>query len=62
MRDIEVDQQTDSARFEFQVRKGLCQMNGKDFFDGFDFDDNEIFHHEVEAISRVETNVAIDNR
>ena len=36
-------------------------MNGKDLFDGFDFDDHEVFDHEVEAISRVDTNVAIDD-
>lgn len=57
---VEVDQQSNGLAAEFEIRNHLCLMNGRDPFHRFDLHDHEIFHQQVDPISKFQLDPAID--
>jgi len=60
--DVEVDEQSDAFPTEFQVREQLRLVNGKNRFDRFDLDDHFVLNDEIDAISKRNGDVVVDNR
>jgi len=59
---IEVDEQAELMVTQFQVRQNLRKMERKQFLHCFEFNDDAILDNEVDAISRIELDVVIDDR
>ena len=52
--DVEVQKQTDLQSAQSQVRQQLCSTEWDDLFDSLQFENDALFHEEVETISGIE--------
>ena len=59
---VEVDKQTDFAATEFQVSKHLRFVNIVKRFNGFNFNDNVVLHHEIHSITHFQLDFFVDQR
>lgn len=59
---MEVDEVAKAVSREFQVTEHLRREHWKHVVDCLDFDDHLVFHHEIEAKCRLQTDIPIHNR
>src|SRR5689334_2986733 len=61
-RDVEVDQQAETAVGEFQVGQELRLVNGEQLLDGLQFHNDTSFNEQIEFQPGVDLNVVIPDR
>lgn len=59
-RHVEVDQKPHGLASEFHIGKKLRFVNRENLLDGFQFNDNLLFHNEVHLVSTIEDQSFVD--
>jgi hypothetical protein len=62
MGNVEIDQETDLATTQLQIRKQLGSVERQQFFNCLDLDNDAVFDKKVDAISGLEVDSLINDR
>jgi hypothetical protein len=62
VRDVEVDEQSDTLATQFEVGEQLCFVDRKDGLNRFHFDDHLVFDEQIDAVAELDDEPIVFDR